>query len=388
MILKKIHRIGIGIVCVVVFTVGAWVQAQDTPEETPPTGDETTTTTDDMSWLFGKDAGVITFSDFDLSEYPTISLYLSITDQEGRPVDILNIEDLTVLEEDTPAENLELVPTDPVRDPLTVVLAIDISGSMAGTPLARAKEAAEVFVELLEPQDTVGLVTFDHNVYVNVPLTDDHDEVIDVIRSLEYKGDTALYQAVIDSSKLLLDVTEGRRVVVVLTDGRNDKANSTATEMDAVTAANEARAMVITVGLGNQINTTVLDGIASETGGRFFYAPTPGDLNDVYELISEQLHSLFRLSFTSPFPERPDRVVLIHTLAVSLTYRGEEISGSRDFLASTNPPPATGLIMEYQEKKRIEEGWKNAFIALLAVGAVLIVVILLVLITRTVRKRR
>jgi hypothetical protein len=186
----------------------------------------------------------------------------------------------------------------------------------------------------------------------------------------------------------LSDIKEGRRVVVVLTDGKNDKANSPATEMDAVTTANDARVMVITVGLGNDINTTVLDGIASETGGRFFYASSPSDLNDVYELISEQLHSLFRLSFTSPFPERPDRVVLIHTLAVSLTHAGEEISGSRDFLASTNPPPATGLIMEYQERKRAEEGWKNAFFTLLAVGIVLIIVILVALIVRAMRKRR
>jgi len=388
MISKRIHAIVICVVFVAAFMVGAWAMAQDTPEESPGTTEETTTKTDDMSWLFGKDAGTITFSDFDLSEYPTISLYLSITDREGRPVDIMNIENLKVSEENAPVEKMELVPTDPVRDPLTVVLAIDISGSMAGTPLARAKEAAEIFVELLEPQDTVGLVTFDHNVFVDVPLTDDHNNVIDVIRGLEYKGDTALYQAIIDSSELLADVQEGRRVVVVLTDGRNDKANSTATEMDAVTAANGARVMVITVGLGNEINTTVLDGIASETGGRFFYAPTPGDLNNVYELISEQLHSLFRLSFTSPFPERPDRVVLIHTLAVSLTYHGEEISGFRDFLASTNPPPATGLIMEYQEKKRIQQGWKNAFSALLVVGVVLIVAILVVLIVRAVRKRR
>jgi Ca-activated chloride channel family protein len=385
---QKIRFVVICVVCAAVFLTCAWASAQETPEETSGTTEETTTPDDDGSWLFGSDTSLITFSDFDLSEYPTISLYLSITDPAGRPVDIISIENLTVSEEDTPVENLELVPADPVQDPLTVVLAIDISGSMAGTPLARAKEAAEIFVELLEPQDTVGLVTFDHDVYVDVPLTDDHDAVIDVIRGLEYKGDTALYQAIIDSAELLRDVDEGRRVVVVLTDGRNDKANSTATETDAVSAANEARAMVVTVGLGNQINTTVLDGIASETGGRFFYASTPGDLRDVYELISEQLHSIFRLSFTSPFPERPDRVILIHTLAISLMYHGEEIDGTRDFLASTNPPPATGLLMEYQDKRHIQEGWKNAFVTLLVVGVVLVVLILLVLIVKALRKRR
>jgi len=386
--LKKI-RIGVlCIICVMCVLAGLWAGAQDIPEETIPAPEGTTTEPGDVSWMFGGNGDNITFSDFDLSGYPTISLYLSITDHAGRPIDIMNIKNLTVTEEDTPVENLELQPTDPVRDPLAVVLAIDISGSMAGTPLSRAKEAAEVFVELLEPQDKVGLVTFDHNVYVDVPLTDDHDAVIEVIRGLEYKGDTALYQAVIDSSELLSDATEGRRVVVVLTDGKNDKANSPATEMDAVKAANDSRVMVITVGLGKEINSTVLDGIASETGGRFFYAPTPGDLEDVYTLISEQLHSLFLLSFTSPFPQRPDRVVLIHTLAVSLTYAGEEITGSRDFLASTNPPPATGLILEYQEKKRAEEGWKNAFFTLLVVGIVLIVVILLMLIVRAQRRRR
>ena len=98
MICKKIQSVGICVTLVSVFLFGVWGFAQ----ETPTTPEETTAPNGDISWLFGGDTGTITFSDFDLSEYPAISLYLSITDSAGRPVDILNIENLTVLEEETP----------------------------------------------------------------------------------------------------------------------------------------------------------------------------------------------------------------------------------------------------------------------------------------------
>lgn len=332
--------------------------------------------------------GVVTLSQLNLKDYPTITAYLSITDPDDRPINLIDIKDLTVTEEEKPVGDLKIIEADPVTDPLSVVLAIDISGSMAGKPLEKAKNAAEAFVNLLEVGDKAAIVTFDQDVYQDMPLTDDKTALVNTIRGLKYKGDTALYQAIIDSADVLKDAPDGRRIVIILTDGRNDKANSTSTKEDSVSAAGVGRAVVITVGLGNEINADVLKYIAEETGGRFFFAPKPEDLKEIYELISDQIHAQYRLSFTSPFPERPDRVVLFHTIDVGLRYGGEKISGTREFLASTNPPPNTGILLDYQKKNVAESEWQAILYTLIAIAFVLLVVILLVLILKAVKARK
>ncbi|MBN1573610.1 MAG: VWA domain-containing protein [Deltaproteobacteria bacterium] len=330
----------------------------------------------------------MTLSQLNLKDYPTITAYLSITDPDDRPINLIDIKDLTVTEEEKPVGDLKIIEADPVTDPLSVVLAIDISGSMAGKPLEKAKNAAEAFVNLLEVGDKAAIVTFDQDVYQDMPLTDDKTALVNTIRGLKYKGDTALYQAIIDSADVLKDAPDGRRIVIILTDGRNDKANSTSTKEDSVSAAGVGRAVVITVGLGNEINADVLKYIAEETGGRFFFAPKPEDLKEIYELISDQIHAQYRLSFTSPFPERPDRVVLFHTIDVGLRYGGEKISGTREFLASTNPPPNTGILLDYQKKNVAESEWQAILYTLIAIAFVLLVVILLVLILKAVKARK
>ncbi len=332
--------------------------------------------------------GTVTFSDLNLEKYPTISAYLSVTDPAGQPINLVSIGDLAVTEEGKEVSGLTIIEADPVTDPLSVVIAVDISGSMAGAPLEAAKRAAESFIGLLKPGDKAALVTFDQDVYINLGLTDDKDALTKAVRELTYKGDTALYQAIIDSSKILDAAPVGRRIVVILTDGKNDKANSPATDADAIAAAGKARSVVITVGLGGDANRAVLKKIADETGGRAFFAPGPSGLEAIYRLISEQIHSQYRVSFVSPFPARPDGVVLFHTLGVSLFYGGEEITGKKEFLASTNPPVDTMALYDFHKKEKTEKVFSIAFRALSIVAIVLVAAILVVLLVRAARRRR
>jgi VWFA-related protein len=332
--------------------------------------------------------GTVTFSDLNLENYPTIAAYLSVTDPAGQPINLVSIRELAVTEEGKDVSGLTIIDADPVTDPLSVVIAVDISGSMAGAPLDAAKRAAESFIGLLKPGDKAALVTFDQDVYVNLGLTDDKDALTKAVRELKYKGDTALYQAVIDSAKILEAAPAGRRIVVILTDGKNDKANSPATDADAIAGAGKASSVVITVGLGPDANRTILQKIADETGGRAFFAPGPSDLESIYRLISDQIHHQYRVSFISPFPTRPDGVVLFHTLGVSLVYGGEKITGKKEFLASTNPPVDTMVLYDFHKKEKTENFFTIAFGALSIVAIALIVAIAVILVVRKARERR
>lgn len=332
--------------------------------------------------------GKVTFSDLDLEGYPTITAYLSVTDPAGRPINLVSISDLVVTEEGKEVSDLTIIEADPVTDPLSVVIAVDISGSMAGAPIEAAKRAAESFVGLLKPGDKAALVTFDQDIYVKVGLTDNKETLTTAIRAINYQGDTALYQAIVDSAGILDAAPAGRRIVVILTDGKNDKANSPATDADAIAAAGKAGSVVITVGLGGNANRSVLKKIADETGGRAFFAPGPSDLEGIYRLISEQIHHQYRVSFVSPFPTRPDGAVLFHTLGVSLSYGGEKIAGTKEFLASTNPPVDTMVLYDFQKKQKTESFFTIVFWALAIVAFALVAAILAILIVRAARARR
>ena len=155
--------------------------------------------------------GTVTFSDLNLEKYPTISAYLSVTDPAGQPINLVTIGDLAVTEEGKEVSGLTIIEADPVTDPLSVVIAVDISGSMAGTPLEAAKRAAESFIGLLKPGESQPRRHQDVN--VNLGLTDDKDALTKAVRGLAYKGDTALYQAIIDSSKILDAAPVGRRML-------------------------------------------------------------------------------------------------------------------------------------------------------------------------------
>src|SRR5207245_5178701 len=80
--------------------------------------------------------------------------------------------------------------------PLSVAITIDISGSMQGEPLARAKDAATAFVRSLAPNDQASIIAFNGTVTTLVGFTTDRSQLTAAIAGLQANGGTALYEAV------------------------------------------------------------------------------------------------------------------------------------------------------------------------------------------------
>jgi tight adherence protein B len=115
---------------------------------------------------------------------------------------------------------------------LEVVLAIDTSGSMRPA-MDTAKEAAADFVAAMPPEAGVGLVTFATDVSVLTPPTTERVLVNEMIDEMVAAGDTALYDAVVTASELFTP-DAAHKVLVVLSDGKDE--GSLATLADAVAA--------------------------------------------------------------------------------------------------------------------------------------------------------
>src|SRR5689334_22774428 len=116
---------------------------------------------------------VITISQVDTSQFPKITVYVSVTDAQGNPVTTVPKEDFK-LTENGQQVNIEEVFQAGEQGPVSTVLTIDQSGSMnTSGKLEAAKTAAHTFVNLMRPEDKTALVLFNTEVTVAQPLTAD-----------------------------------------------------------------------------------------------------------------------------------------------------------------------------------------------------------------------
>lgn len=198
---------------------------------------------------------------------------------EGDVVTGVPREEIRVEEDGQPVAALEVF--QPKAQALSVVLAIDISGSMArGSKMDQAKQAALAFLQKLDDRATVGLILFDHQIRAAEPLTTDRAKLHQLIHEAKPTGGTAYLDATVRAVEMLKN-TRGRRLVVVLTDGVD--MNSRATLDEAIHASVTAELPVYTVGIGkpgeNAAVTTVL--VLDRSGSMFGKADEKDDLSKI-----------------------------------------------------------------------------------------------------------
>ena len=193
------------------------------------------------------------------------------------------------------------------RDQASVMLAVDVSGSMAASDvqpsrIEAARQAARTLIERLPGQAQVGLVSFNGQATLMSPLTSDHQAVESALESLRPGGGTAIGDGLQLSVEELVQNTTaangGKRpptMIVLLTDGAS---NTGVPPADAAAQAKSAGIPVETVGIGVRGQMTFLGGrmidgvdeqalqsIAAATGGHYFYAAESGALQNVYSQL-------------------------------------------------------------------------------------------------------
>lgn len=181
--------------------------------------------------------------------------------------------------------------------PLDVLFVMDTSGSMAGEPLARAKEAAQGFIGGLAPNDRVALVSFNDRVQLVEDFTLDRPRISAAIEALQANGNTALYQATAATAVKVSTSPARRRAAIFLSDGAEDGVPATVLRDDAIAAAAGAGVPYFTVGEGNGIDRRYLQQLAEVTHGRYLEAPAPKDLAALYAAVGQLLRSQYVVTF-------------------------------------------------------------------------------------------
>jgi Ca-activated chloride channel homolog len=260
-----------------------------------------------------------------------VSVFATVQDSQGRLVADLVQDDFQIFDNDRPQEIL-IFENQP--QPITVVVMLDTSGSMTAN-IALLRAAAEQFLIRLLPADRARVGAFNDKIEFGSDFSDDRDDLIASLRDLDYGNGTRLWDAIAASFDELRTV-EGRRVVLVFTDG--DDTSSRAGLGDIVDRARAEDLMVYAIGLessffdGERMVRSRPDGglrrVAEETGGGYFELKKTADLAPTFTRVAQELHSQYLLGFQ---PAALDGKV--HRLALRLKQAGMTARARKSYLA-------------------------------------------------------
>ncbi len=218
---------------------------------------------------------------------------------------------------------------DLILTPVDIVLILDRSGSMRGDKIVDAKEAAKSFLEFTEDIDKVSLVTFSNEANIDFELQfmdqTNKDSLSDKIDTYRAGGSTNIFDAIVTANDILTDSprVNAPLVEVLLTDGQHNHPTFLS-DSDFESLANQAKdkgIIIFTIGLGSDVNSERLEIIANVTGGKYFFAPTSGELENIFEGIASYLN------FAGT------NIEVTETIPSYLTYKGD---------ASKTPDDITG----------------------------------------------
>lgn len=231
-----------------------------------------------------------------VSEVSGVVLEAAVEDKNGRPVPFLT-QGAFQVEEDGIYQTIDLMRSEVL--PATYVLLIDSSQSMSRR-IDFVKDAARRLVEFLKPDDRVLVVPFSLRLGAVTGPTADRDTIIDAIGAIRATGGTAILDCLSEATTLLKDAS-GRRVVILLTDGYDERSSQN--EAQALETLKQSGTTTYVVGIGGVAGVSIkgerfLKQLARQSGGRAFFPYRDTELPTVYDHIATDVRQRYLLGYT------------------------------------------------------------------------------------------
>ena len=260
-----------------------------------------------------------------------VTIPVSVFDKNGLYIPGLRIEDFKIFEDDVEQEIAYFGAQD---KPFTVALLLDTSPSTE-YKIDEIHRAAISFVNLLKPDDRVIVIEFNSSVKIQCEVTTDREKIIKGINRAKFGGGTSLYNAVDEALRKQLSKIEGRKAVVLFTDGVDTTSRKNSYD-GTVNYAEESDALIFPIyyntyfenrsraGSGGGIFGGIFGGmagltaeeyaigrrylqdLADVTGGRVFKPEsTPGGLDRAFEGIAEELRRQYNIGYVPSTDGKP-----------------------------------------------------------------------------------
>ena len=264
------------------------------------------------------------------SDCPEITIYVSVTDQTGFPITDLEESNFTVFENGTQVLITDFAFIKDIISPIAAAVVMDYSGSMENSAINAMEIAAKNFVDLMGNDDEAEVIKFAETVEVFQPFTSNKFALKAAIDQEYTSGRkrTRLFDAIWKALDDTASIPDKRSAVIVLTDGDDDDSEDYDLT-DVIAKAVSEGIPVYTIGLGDDISQIDLTQLAEETGGQFFLAPTPDQLQSIYRKISLLLENEYLITYESVLQGGLPATLQVQVIDNPL----KATSGPRDFMA-------------------------------------------------------
>jgi Ca-activated chloride channel family protein len=246
-----------------------------------------------------------------------VLLTATAVDGKGRPVRDLKPQEFKIFEEGRPQRLAHFAQGSDLK--ARVLLLVDASGSM--DVKAKTTSTQLVIAQVLVsfgPEDEVALAGFDSRYFGLVPFTRDRDAILEKIDELRPWGTTALHDALDQAARDIASHGEGRRAIVLLTDGVD---NASVASPDEVIARSQALDVPIyTVSVVSPLDDpdspsfvgakessaealaakSLLERYSALSGGRAFPVSNLRGIQEAARQISDELKHQYRLGYDPP----------------------------------------------------------------------------------------
>ncbi|MGO8984178.1 MAG: VWA domain-containing protein [Terriglobales bacterium] len=229
-----------------------------------------------------------------------VNVFVTVTDVRGAPVTNLT-KDNFVLKEDGKEQKIAIFSKESAL-PLSIVLAVDTSLSTRKDLPLELVSARKFAHAMVRPQDGLAVFKFSEEVSQMVPFTSDLKKIDAGIEKGRNGSATALYDAIFLGSQALSH-RQGRKVMVVITDGGDTM--SQVSYKEALRAAQESEAIIYSI-IDVPIEASAgrdtggehaLIQISADTGGKYYYATSLGQLDEAFQKISDELRTQYLLAY-------------------------------------------------------------------------------------------
>ena len=259
-------------------------------------------------------------------ETDLVPFEISVTDAQGKPVRGLKAEDFRVFEDgaETEIDFFEPLKKADANRPLSIVFALDVSGSMTHDELVKLRDALQIFVKRLADYNSYfAVMTFGMEVKLRQSFTNRPDKLEKTFEKLLRDQDglsTHAYDAVDDAIRLLRKKSPSairqklpKRAVILITDGF--PVGDTVSPKTVIERANEAETTVYSVILPSfsrlqkdkkpLLTPLEVSGLLEKTGGRAFYAGE-NNFEPLFQSLAEEITASYIVAFHANAEKRRD----------------------------------------------------------------------------------